>query len=245
MSIAILAAAAFIAWLISTVAGGTGGLLLTPIVRYLLGAKAVAPVVNLGEFIGEPIRVWMFWKHVRWDIVRWFLPGALVGGVLGGWVFAKTIGEWLTVIVALFLISTVFQFWFRESERSFPMKLAAFLPLGFVIALLSGIVGALGPVLNPFYLNYGVQKEGMIATKSVNSLAMNFVQIGSYTAFGAMTWKLVGYGVTVGIAASLASAVGKKLLHRMSNKTFRRIVIAVMVTTGLAMLWQERTVLGL
>jgi hypothetical protein len=29
-----------------------------------------------------------------------------------------------------------------------------------------------------------------IATKSVNSLAMNFMQIGSYTAFGAMTWSL-------------------------------------------------------
>jgi uncharacterized protein len=245
MTIAILAAAAFIAWLISTAAGGTGGLLLTPVVRYLLGAKAVAPVVNLGELIGEPLRIWMFWEHVRWDIVRWFLPGALVGGVLGGWVFAKTSGEWLTVIVALFLMSTVFQFRFGESERSFPMKLPAFLPLGFLIALLSGVVGALGPVLNPFYLHYGVQKEGMIATKSVNSLAMNFVQIRSYTAFGAMTWRLAGYGIAVGITSSLASWIGKKLLHRMSNKNFRRIVIAVMVITGLAMRWQEREVFGL
>jgi uncharacterized membrane protein YfcA len=57
MTIAILAITAFITWLVSTVAGGTGGLLFTPIVRYLLGAKAVAPVVNLGEFIGEPIRI--------------------------------------------------------------------------------------------------------------------------------------------------------------------------------------------
>jgi uncharacterized membrane protein YfcA len=57
--------------------------------------------------------------------------------------------------------------------------------------------------------------------------------------------ELVGYGVTVGIAASVASGVGKRLLHRISNKNFRRIVIAVMVITGLAMLWQEREALGL
>jgi uncharacterized membrane protein YfcA len=245
MTIALLATAAFFAWLVSTVAGGAGGLLLVPVVRYLLGAKAVAPVVTLGEFIGGPIRVWLFRRHVRWEIVRWYLPGAIVGAALGGWIFAHATSQWLTVVVAFFLISSVAQFRFGESERSFPMKLAAFLPLGFIVALLSGVVGELGPVLNPFYLNYGVEKEPMIATKAVNSLVMHFVKIGSYTVFGAMDWKMVGYGVVVGIAASLATWIGKRFLHHMSNRAFRRIVVAVMAITGCVMLWQEREVFGL
>ena len=244
MTALLLAAAAFVAWLVSTVAGGAGGLLLVPVVQYLLGSRAVAPVVTLGEFIGGPIRVWLFWHEVRWEIVRWYLPGAVAGGAIGGWIFTTTESEWLKLIVALFLISSVFQFWFGEKERSFTMRKWAFLPLGFVVALFSGIVGTVGPVLNPFYLNYGVQKEGMIATKSVNSLVMHSVKIGSYAVFGALTMPYLWYGLVVGIAASLASWIGKALLAQMTNKIFRRIVVAVMAIIGCVMLWQQRNLLG-
>lgn len=245
MTVLLLAVLAFAAWLVSTVAGGAGGLLLVPAVRYLLGPRAVAPVLNLGELIAGPTRVWLFWRDIRWDIVRWYLPGGIVGAMMGGWVFANTESEWLAVIVALFLISSIAQFWFGESERSFPMILKAFLPLGFLVALLSGVIGTLGPVLNPFYLNFGVQKEPMIATKSFNSFVTHFVQVGSYTAFGAMTWQLVGYGIVVGVAASLASWIGKRLLHRMSATAFRRAVVVIMAATGCLMLWQERELFGL
>jgi uncharacterized membrane protein YfcA len=240
----VLAAAAFIAWLVSTVAGGAGGLLLVPVIQFLLGARAVAPVVTLGVFVGGPVRVWLFWQHVQWEIVRWYLPAAVVGAAIGGWIFANTKSEWLTIIVALFLISSIVQFRFGEKKRSFPMPRWAFAPLGFVVSLLSGIVGALGPVLNPFYINYGVQKEGMIATKSVNSLAMHLVKLGSYTVFGAMEMEYVRYGLVVGAAASLASWIGKRLLGKMTNKLFRQLVVGVMVLTGFMMLWQQRHVLG-
>jgi uncharacterized membrane protein YfcA len=244
MSLAVLAIAAFVAWLISTVAGGAGGLLLVPVVRYLYGVRAVAPVVTLGEFIGGPIRVWLFWPHVQWEIVRWYLPGAVVGAALGGWIFAKVDIQWLSVIVAIFLISSIVQFRFGEKGRSFPMKLAMFLPLGFFVALFSGIIGELGPVLNPFFLNYGVEKERLIATKSVNSVVMQFVKLGSYTAFGALRWEYIGYGIVVGIAASLASWTGKSFLHKLDAKTFRRGIVAVMTITGCVMLWQERELFG-
>jgi uncharacterized membrane protein YfcA len=124
------------------------------------------------------------------------------------------------------------------------MKLAAFLPLGFFVALFSGIVGELGPVLNPFFVNYGIEKERLIATKSVNSVVMQFVKLGSYTAFGALRWEFVGYGIVVGIAASLASWTGKKFLSRLNGKSFRRGMVVVMMITGCAMLWQERDFFG-
>jgi uncharacterized membrane protein YfcA len=241
----ILFAAAFAAWVLSTLAGGGGGLLMLPVMTLLGQAAAVPPAIALGHFIGSPVRVWLFWKHIDWKIVRWYLPGACAGGILGAWVFSNLKADWVKVLIGLFLISTVFQFRFGEKERSFPMPLWGFLPLGFVVSLISGVVGEAGPVLNPFFLNYGADKERMIGTKAVNSLAMQLVKSGAYAAFGAMTWRYVLYGVAIGIAATLASWVGKRMLARMQSKRFRQIVVTVMVLSGLLILWQERgTVAG-
>jgi uncharacterized membrane protein YfcA len=84
----------------------------------------------------------------------------------------------------------------------------------------------------------------MIGTKAVNSLVMQLVKSGTYALFGAMPWRTVLLGAAIGIAATLASYLGKHLLARMESRRFRQIVIAVMVATGMLILWQERDVIG-
>jgi uncharacterized protein len=241
----LLAAAGFIAWLISTVSAGGGGLLLIPVISFLIGSQAVAPVVTMTTLFGGPSRVYLFWKYIRWEIVAWYLPGAIAGAFIGAYIFTRTEAGWLQVILGLFLISTIFQFRFGEKVSSFNMKRWYFLPIAFIVSLISGITGEAGPVLNPFYLNYGAIKEEMIGTKSVNSLAMQLTKIGTYTAFGAMSTTLLWYGVAVGISAALASWVGKLALQRMEGEWFRRMVITVMVISGLLMLWEQRELFGL
>jgi uncharacterized membrane protein YfcA len=237
----VLFIAAFLAWIVSTVAGGGGGMLMIPIIAWVANPKAVAPAFSLGTLLSSPMRVWIFWKDIDWRIVRWYLPGAIAGALLGGYIFARIPPAWVKVLAAVFLLSTLFQYRFGERQRSFPMRVWIFLPLGFIVAAISGMIGEAGPVLNPFFLNYGVDKEAMIATKSVNSFFMQLTKIGSYVAFGAMAHEFWLYGIAIGIAASLASWVGKTLLHRMDGKQFRRTVVVVMVIAGALMLWQERS----
>jgi uncharacterized protein len=109
-----------------------------------------------------------------------------------------------------------------------------------LLSFFSGLIGAMGPVLNPRYLNYGTVKEDMIATKSVNSMVMHIAKVGTYTAFGALTGRLFLYGLAAGAAAMSANWLGKRLLGELSDTRFRQFVIALMVISGLAMLWRQR-----
>lgn len=78
------------------------------------------------------------------------------------------------------------QYGFGERERSFRVRLWWFLPAGLLVAFLSGLIGGMGPVLNPLYLNYGTLKEEMVGTKSVNSSVMHATKIGTYATLGAI-----------------------------------------------------------
>jgi uncharacterized membrane protein YfcA len=227
------------AYVVSNLSGGGGSLILVPILSYLVGAKAVAPVLNLGELIGEPVRVWLFWKHVRWDITRRYLPGAIVGAVAAALLFKSIEGAWLKILIGIFLVSTLFQYRLGKREKSFPMKLAFFAPLGLFVGFFSTLIGSMGPILNPFYLNCGVDKEALIGTKTVNSFALDIVQIGLYMSLGILSGWLWAYGIAIGLGAIVGNVIGKKLLASVSSDTFRRFVVIVMALSGVAMIVQE------
>jgi hypothetical protein len=105
--------------------------------------------------------------------------------------------------------------------------------------MLSALIGATGPVENPFYLNYGLEKEAMVATKTVNSFLAGLVQIGTYSAFGALPRELWGVGLVIGVGAGLGSFVGKGLLGRMDSRTFRTLVVVVMALSGAVMIYRQ------
>lgn len=226
------------AFTLSTLTAGGGALLLVPVLGFWMGAQHVAPVLNLGNFIGRPVRLILFWQDIRWEIVKYYLPASLVGAFLGAWLLSAFNSEVIQVIIALFLISTVFQYRWGKKQHSFKMKLWYFVPLGILIPFISTITGALGPLLNPFLLNYEMNKEELIATKTFNSFAAGIVQIGSYTFFGALYGKLWFYGLALGGGISLGNYFGKRLLKNITELTFRRYAIAFMVLSGIVMLWQ-------
>lgn len=230
--VALIFVLGIVAFILSTISGGGGGLVLVPVLNWLIGVSQTAPVLNLGSFLGRPARLIIFWKHIQWRVCLYYAPAAIVGAVLGSWLFSSFRIEWLQVIVGLFLISTVWQFKFGKKEKSFNVKLWYFVPIGLLVSVLGTVIGALGPVLNPFYLNYGLEKEELIATKTANSFLMGISQISSYAFFGLLHKELWVYGLALGLGATIGNIVGKRFLSKMKSTTFRKWLIGLMVVSG-------------
>ncbi|WP_299155602.1 sulfite exporter TauE/SafE family protein [uncultured Christiangramia sp.] len=235
----ILLLAGIVAFIISTISGGGGALVLVPFLTFLIGTPQTPPVLNLGTFIGRPARLIIFWKHINWQVFRFYVPPALLGALLAGWFFTRINAGWLQILVGIFLISTVFQYRFGKKERSFPVKLWYFIPLGFIVSILGTVIGALGPVLNPFYLNLGLDKEELIATKTANSFFLGIAQIGSYTFFGLLYTELWIYGIALGLGAVLGNIIGKKFLSSMKSSSFRKLLIILMVVSGILLIYNQ------
>ena len=233
----LLALLGLVAFVFSTVAGGGGAMLMVPLVNSFLGAQFTAPVVNLGNFIGRPSRLILYWKHVRWKLCAYYALPAMAGAWMGAWLFGTLRLPVLQLLIGLFLVSTLFQFRFGQRERSFEMPDIWFAPLGFVVSFLGTLVGAMGPVMNPFYLNAGLQKEALIGTKTANSFFMGLAQLGGYTFFGLLQGESWGYGIALGIGAFLGNILGKKLLGQISAGGFRILLVVFMVLSGLMLIY--------
>lgn len=119
------------------------------------------------------------------------------------------------------------------------MRLQWFPAVSFASGLVSAVVGASGVLTNPFYLNYGMLKERMVATRAVNSLVIQLAKLGSYATFGALSGELAVHGAAAGAGAVLAIWATRPWLHRLSVRRFRQFAVAAMVASGVLLLWKQ------
>ena len=235
-----LFAAGFVSWAVSTLAAGGGSVLIVFAIAMILQGQSIAPVVTMTSLLASPARMILLWQYIDWRLVRWYLPGATAGAVLGSWVFSLISPRLAQVVLALFLISTVWQYRLGNRARSFEMRLPWFVPVSFVSGLTSAVVGASGLLANPFYLNYGLMKEAMLATRAVNSIAIQLVKIAAYVAFGALHWRLARHGLVAGAGAVTAIWLANPWLRYLTSYRFRQLAVVVMLVGGLLILWQQR-----
>lgn len=224
------------AYVISTVGAGGGALMTIPGVSAIVGTQAVAPIVNLGAFLGRPSRFWLFRKTIDWKIVLYYLPASALGSLIAAYFFKSSPIVWLQIIIGLFLVSTLFQYKYGKKRTSFPMKRIYFLPIGFIVSLIGTFTGGMGPVQNPFYLNLNISKEMMIGTKTANSFFMGLFQLFGYWSYELYTNEIVLYGICLGLGATMGNIIGKKIIVRISEKLFLRFVLGIMMISGIALI---------
>lgn len=237
MSIFWLSLASSSSWFVSTIAGGGTPLVLIPLIAYFLGPAAVPPVLTIGMLIGHPQRLILYWRYINWKLMWWYLPGAISGSILGAFVFSKANVEWLPILLALFLIISTFSYGNGNNQGSFKVRPWYFLPSGLIFAFLSGLIGSTGPLLNPLYLNYGLVKEEMIATKSAHMVVVHLVKTIAYIIFGVLTLPYLSYGLLIGIAAFPGNWIGQIVLNKVSEQRFRQLVTGFVLLSGFLIIW--------
>ena len=227
-------------WIIGILSGGAGSIVLLAVLTHLIRVKTIAPVITIASLVAGPTRIFVSWKLIEWPVVRWYLPGAISGAIIGSWFFTWANAAWLRVIVGLFLVSMPIQYRLGAQARSFPMRLPWFIPVSVAVGAISGVIGASSLVSAPFYLNYGLTKERMIATGAVHSIFIQVTKIATYGSLGVLTSASILEGVAAGLGAMVAIWVTRQWLDTFRELWFRRLAILLMLISGLSMLWRSR-----
>ncbi|TVP67625.1 MAG: sulfite exporter TauE/SafE family protein [Leptolyngbya sp. LCM1.Bin17] len=233
----------FVAWFFSMLAGGGSPFILIPLISVLLGVQAVAPIITTGLLIGNAQRSLFFWSEINWRVTAWYLPGATVGAVLGCYGLTQVHTEGLQLVLGVGLLAMVGNYVLGSQNTQFQVKAWHFLPLSLINAIGSGLMGSTGPVMNPLYLGYGLEKEAMVATKALNKVSLHVVKLLAYAALGSLSYQYLTYGLVIGLAAIPANWLGKWVLAQMSAQQFRQLVFTFVAVSGVIMIWQQRSLL--
>lgn len=231
--LAMLAAGAFLAAMVSAAAGFGGALLLLPLLVRTVGADAAVPLLTIAQMAGNGARILFGWREIQWAPVVRFLAGELPGAVLGAnlfvavpaWAVTRAAGAALILFVLL------------KAAGWQPDARGWLLPLGgLATGLVSGLVGSAGPLGAAIFLSLGLPPLAYVASEATTALAMHGAKMlvyGRALAAPSGFWPLAGLLALAMVAGSWAA---RRVVTRLPVRRFRQMVALLLLLVGGQML---------
>jgi len=236
----ILGAAAIVGSTIGGVAGFGTGVIMIPAIAWSVGVKATVPVLTVCMLVGNSARVWFSRHDIVWRVVAAFLVGAVPMTMLGATLYTRIDSVWLSRMMGAFMILAVpLRRWLAHTGVT--VRLHHFPLVGAVFGFLSALVGAVGPIMTPFFLSHGLRKGRYLATDALCTVGAYITRAIMFRRAELLTGPLVVTGLYIGVVMIGGAWLGRRLLDRMTEKTFLRILEALLIIFGLQfVLWPSQ-----
>lgn len=240
--------------------GVGGGLIIVPVLVFSFKAQGIAPEVLTHLAVGTSLATIVFTSAnsvithhrrgvVLWNIVRWFTPGILLGGLLGGMTAAQLQSPFLQKVIGVFAVLMAVQMGFdlRPKTRRPVPKPAGLAASGGFIGWAAAIVGiGGGSITVPFLTWRSVPMLQAVATSAACGLpiaiagSLSFMWQGHAVA-GLPDWSLgfIYLPALVGIAATsmIFARLGAQLAHKLPAKVLKRLFALLLLSVGLTFLF--------
>lgn len=223
------------------VAGFGGGLVLLPTLVWAVGTKATIPTLTVAMALGNLSRLWWSRREIDWSVVGAFLSGAVPAVALGAITYAGSRAEALSRIIGGFLLASVpLRRWLLAQDVR--VRLAHFPLVGGFFGFLSALVATVGPLITPFFLGYGLRRGSFLATESLCALGMHITRAIVFQRYALLTRDTVAVGLTLGAVMFAGSYAGRRIVDRMSERTFLLAIEGLLVLIGAyLLLWPSRS----
>jgi uncharacterized protein len=205
-----LGAGALVAGAVAAVVGFGIGSLLTPLLALETGTKLAVAAIAIPHFVGSAQRYWMLRQHVDRRVLS-----AVFGALL------------------VFAALAEFTGWIQRARWE---RRAAWIA-GALSGAFGGLVGNQGGIRSAAMLGFDVPKEAFVATATAIAL---FVDVARLPVYFATQWReIAGIWPLVAIATLgviVGTALGTRVLGRLPQRVFRRVIAALLLLLGLYML---------
>lgn len=222
--------------------GATGfgaGVVSIPMLALVLPLNVVIPVITTLGIVASLAQSLQEIRHVDWRALRGLaLPSAL-GLALGLWLFASLDQALLLKAFAAFII--VYGLWSfvpRAPSAQLPPPL-----LAAAVGSTGGLVATLfGGMAGPFYAIYlralNLDKRRFRASISSVLLCLGLVRAAGYGGLGFYDRRALAALALFAPVMALAMVAGDRWHARLDQARFERVVAALLVASGVALLFK-------
>jgi len=237
MESAVFLLASFGAAIAATLAGFGSSTLLIPVALLFMDPKTGVFLVACFHLFNNIFRVRFFWNRIDFGtFIRFGIPSVLfafVGALLITVVPVGALKQGIAIFLILFSIFSLLnpQFSVRKSAGNAVLG-------GGLSGLLAGLIGLGGAIRSTFLITFKLPKEVYVGTAAMIALVVDLTRIPTYLITGivqdASRYLLLPW---LFLSAYVGVRIGKILLKRIRQETFRTIVLAVILLVGIRLLF--------
>ena len=228
----ILIIAAFITSSISAIIGMGGGIILLGIMAIIMpDGYLVIALHGIIQLVSNTTRTYVFRKHIKKDLIQEFSIGAFIGLLGASFIIIFLINifdvssaseiktDFLKPLIGIFIIWYLF---FKKKKENATNKNFYF--VGGISGISTVFIGATGPLIAPFFLNKGFNKENIIVNKAACQMISHLGKIPLFVFFFNVNY-FAEYDVLLPliIAVFIGTNFGKKILGFIPEQAFKKL----------------------
>ena len=241
LQLAVLASVALATSMLSAVVGMAGGITLLSVMLLFLEPLVAIPLHGVIQLASNSSRTVIQRRHVQWSILARYsvllVPMAFVGLAI-----VEALPATLTrMLIGLFVLAATWLpgiLWLgAHPEKTDPKH--RFVVLGGVAGVLNMTVGAVGPLIAPFFLHIGLPRQGVIGTKAACQTLGHLAKIA---VFGIAGFAFREYWLPLTLLCAmviLGTAIGSRLLERVNEIWFVRLYKTVLTLIAIHLVVAE------
>lgn len=218
---------------ISTFAGMGGGVLLFAVMGTIYPLTIVVPTHGIVQFIANGHRCLMLKNWIKGSIIKPFIPGAILGAATSAYLLKGGLDPRIAIFLLVLLIAYTL---FKPKRFSLPLPNdKGFFWLGLATGLLGMLVGAVDPILSPFFLRDDLTKEEVIANKTTLQFFVHSLKIPVFLGLGFNYTDFAGLMIILIVASLIGNKAGYHLLKFITPRVFQMIFKVALFGVGIRM----------
>jgi uncharacterized membrane protein YfcA len=229
-------AVGLVAGTIGGIVGFGSSIMLMPVLVIVYSPREAVPIMAIAAIMANLSRVMVWWREVDWRACAAYSATGIPAAALGArtlLVLPPRIVE--VALGAFFLLMIPARRWLAAHDVRLALWHLALIGLG--VGFLTGIVVSTGPITAPVFLAYGLVKGAFLATEAAGSLAVYLAKSAVFRTYGALPFDAIAKGLIIGSSLMAGSYIAKRFVLRLDPARFRLLMDALLLVSGVAMLW--------
>lgn len=232
----LIGAASVLAGMIASVAGFGIGSILTPLLSMETGTRLAVAAVSVPHLLATFARFWLLRRSLDKRVLVNFGVLSAAGGLAGALLHSLASNPALTFVFAGLLIFAGLTGIAGLTRRiSFGSRTAW--AAGALSGFLGGLVGNQGGIRSAALLGFGLNRQAFVATATAIALAVDAARMPVYfVTTGSRMASAAGFILIASLGVLAGTFLGARLLGRIPERRFHRIVGAIVLALGVFML---------
>ena len=232
---ALVAALAMGAAIISGVGGFGTGVILAAVLAPLIGIKAVIPVLAVAGAIINAGRFWFYRASLDRRALALVLAVSLPFLVLGTWIYSVLDVRVLGTLLGIVVIGSVPLRRFLAQRKIVLERRGLAIGSG-VFGLATGIATGTGVIMVTLLLGTGMAGTAVLATDAMISIVLDLCKAALFHKFALLDSESLFTGIVIGVATIPGSAVAAWLVTRMHAHLHVLFMEALILIGGLSLI---------
>ena len=231
------------AFVVAIIAGGIAamsgfgiGSLLTPLLAVHYGTKLAVAMVSIPHLAGTAARFVGLRKRVDRRVFLNFGILSAVGGLVGALLNARAGSPALAIVFGCLLVFAALSGLTGFVDRMHFGRRTAW-AAGALSGFFGGLVGNQGGIRSAALLGFDIRKEALVATATAIGLIVDGARMPVYLAIESgrifSAWPVLAITIA---GVLLGTFWGVRLLRRIEERTFRKLLFSLILALGVYML---------